>query len=147
MEHGQKVEYVVDDPALLTALSALDFSGLRGPAMEALSATKRWLTIGVTASPFFKVRNLIRDSVQAIGTGTWRQLQKEGRSEQVAHYFDANQETISRYRGIERAKRVNSGINNQIRNIERSHLLSPEEKRERINQLRSQSERLAREAA
>jgi hypothetical protein len=79
--------------------------------------------------------------------GTWRQLQKEGRSEQAAQYFDANQETISRYRGIERAKRVNSRINNQIRNIERSHLLSPEEKRERINQLRRQSERLAREAA
>jgi hypothetical protein len=70
MENGQKVEYALDDPALLVALSALDFSGLRGPAMDALSAAKRWLTVGVTASPFFKVRNLIRDSIQAIGTGS-----------------------------------------------------------------------------
>ena len=69
MENGHRVDYVIDDPYLLTALSALDFSGLRGPAMDALSATKRWLTVGVTASPFFKVRNLIRDSVQAIATG------------------------------------------------------------------------------
>ena len=34
--------------------------------MDALSATKHWLTVGVTASPAFKVRNLIRDSLQAI---------------------------------------------------------------------------------
>jgi hypothetical protein len=70
MEDGKKVEYIIDDPHLLIALNALDFAGLSGPAMDALSATKRWLTIGVTASPFFKVRNLIRDSVQAIGTGS-----------------------------------------------------------------------------
>jgi hypothetical protein len=29
---------------------------------------KRCLTIGVTVNPAFKVRNLIRDSIQAIGT-------------------------------------------------------------------------------
>ena len=41
---------------------------MRNPVMNAISAMKPVLTIGVTASPFFKVRNLIRDSVQAIGT-------------------------------------------------------------------------------
>lgn len=68
MEKGDKVEYKVDDPYLLTAINGLDYAGLRGPMMDILSKTKHWLTMGVTASPFFKVRNLIRDSVQAIAT-------------------------------------------------------------------------------
>jgi hypothetical protein len=68
MRDGEKAEYKVDDPYILTAISSLEYAGLRGPAMDALSAFKHWLTIGVTASPFFKVRNLIRDSMQAIAT-------------------------------------------------------------------------------
>ena len=68
MRKGEKAEYKVDDPYLLTAINGLDYAGLRGPMMDALSRTKHWLTIGVTASPFFKIRNLIRDSVQAIAT-------------------------------------------------------------------------------
>lgn len=36
--------------------------------MDILGKTKHMLTLGVTASPFFKIRNLIRDSVQAVGT-------------------------------------------------------------------------------
>lgn len=68
MDGGRKVEYRVEDPYLLTALNGLEYAGLRGPAMNAMSAFKHWLTIGVTASPFFKVRNLIRDSMQAIAT-------------------------------------------------------------------------------
>lgn len=66
-QHG-KVEYVVDDPYLMTAISSLEYAGLRGPAMDAMSTFKHVLTVGVTASPFFKVRNLIRDSIAAIGT-------------------------------------------------------------------------------
>jgi hypothetical protein len=50
MEAGKKAEYVIDDPYLLAALNAMDFSGLRGPVMDALSTTKHWLTIGVTGS-------------------------------------------------------------------------------------------------
>ena len=34
-----------------------DNVGLRGPLMDALSTMKHWLTVGVTASPAFKVRN------------------------------------------------------------------------------------------
>lgn len=68
MDGGKKAEYTIDDPELLVALNALDYSGLRGPIMDALQKPKHWLTIGVTASPFFKVRNLIRDSVQAVAT-------------------------------------------------------------------------------
>lgn len=68
MDGGQKVEYKVEDPYLMEAINSLEYAGLRGPAMDMMSATKHWLTIGVTASPFFKVRNLIRDSLQAIAT-------------------------------------------------------------------------------
>lgn len=61
-----KVEYKVDDPFIMTALSALEYAGMKGPLMNAMSAFKHALTIGVTASPIFKVRNLIKDSVQSI---------------------------------------------------------------------------------
>ena len=68
-ENGEKRYSFVSDPHLLTAISALEYAGMRNPVMNAMGAFKRALTIGVTASPFFKIRNLIRDSVQAIGTG------------------------------------------------------------------------------
>lgn len=65
---GNKVEYKVDDPYLMTAINSMAYSGLRGPMMEAMGAFKHALTVGVTSSPFFKVRNLIRDSLQAISS-------------------------------------------------------------------------------
>ena len=66
MDGGQQRHFVVGDPHLMAAINSLEYAGLRGPIMDALSATKHWLTVGVTASPAFKVRNLIRDSLQAI---------------------------------------------------------------------------------
>lgn len=68
MDEGVKRFFLVDDPYLMTAISGLQYGGLKGPAMQALGAFKHMLTVGVTASPFFKVRNLIRDSVQVIAT-------------------------------------------------------------------------------
>ena len=68
MENGKKVEYGVDDPFVLTAITSLEYAGMRNGIMDVMSKFKHWLTIGVTASPAFKVRNLIRDSLQAIGT-------------------------------------------------------------------------------
>lgn len=65
---GKEIHYAVNDPFVLDAVTALEFSGFSGPAMQTMGAFKRWLTIGVTASPTFKIRNLIRDSVSAIGT-------------------------------------------------------------------------------
>lgn len=69
MDEGVQRYFVVDDPYILTALTSLEYAGMRNPVMNAMGTMKRLLTIGVTASPFFKVRNLIRDSVQAIGLG------------------------------------------------------------------------------
>lgn len=66
MDGGQKQEYVVEDDGLVVAIESLDFVGMRGPIWTALTKPKHWLTIGVTASPYFKIRNLIRDSVQAV---------------------------------------------------------------------------------
>lgn len=68
MDKGKKVEYQIDDPYLLVALNSLEYAGIRNFGMNAASTMKHWLTVGVTASPFFKVRNLVRDSVQAIAT-------------------------------------------------------------------------------
>lgn len=73
MDGGQKRYSLIDNtgegPYLMTALNALEYAGMRNPVMNAMGAMKHALTVGVTASPFFKIRNLIRDSVQAIGTG------------------------------------------------------------------------------
>lgn len=66
MDGGKQRYFLVEDPYILAALQGLEYAGMKGPLMDALSTMKRVLTIGVTASPFFKVRNLIRDSVQAI---------------------------------------------------------------------------------
>jgi hypothetical protein len=52
----------------MEAITGLENTALKGPIMDALAMPKHWLTVGVTASPFFKVRNLIRDSMQAIAT-------------------------------------------------------------------------------
>lgn len=68
MKDGKQMWYKVEDSHLMTALEGLDFAGMKGPIWSALAKPKHWLTMGVTASPFFKVRNLIRDSLQAIGT-------------------------------------------------------------------------------
>lgn len=68
MDGGQKVEYGVDDPFIMTAITSLEYAGMNNGIMGAMSKFKHMLTIGVTASPAFKVRNLIRDSIQAIGT-------------------------------------------------------------------------------
>lgn len=69
MDEGKQRFFLVDDPYVLTALNGLEFAGFKGPIMDAMSSMKHWLTVGVTASPFFKIRNLIRDSVQAISVG------------------------------------------------------------------------------
>ena len=68
MHDGKQEHYTVSDPYVLTAISALEYAGLRGGIMDVMGAFKRALTMGVTASPFFKVRNLIRDSLQAISS-------------------------------------------------------------------------------
>lgn len=64
MDGGKAVQYKVEDPYMMEAISALNYT--TPEFFKPFSAMKRWLTIGVTASPTFKIRNLIRDSLSAI---------------------------------------------------------------------------------
>lgn len=63
---GKEVWYEIEEPLVLQSLMALNWDGLNGPVMKIMRAFKRALTIGVTASPEFKARNLIRDSIHAM---------------------------------------------------------------------------------
>jgi hypothetical protein len=66
MRNGHKQYYLVEDQAVIEALTALEPANIPGPMMKGLHAFKYYLTLGVTISPYYKVRNLIRDSVQAV---------------------------------------------------------------------------------
>ncbi len=69
MDRGVQRYFLVDDHHILTAITSLEYAGMKNPIMSAMGFAKHALTVGVTASPFFKIRNLIRDSIQVIGTG------------------------------------------------------------------------------
>jgi len=64
MQNGKKTHWKVDDPLVLEALEALHFTGYDNPAMKAAGIMKRALTFGVTVSPVFRIRNLLRDTLQ-----------------------------------------------------------------------------------
>jgi len=68
-DNGQEVWYELDQTPeaqlVLESIMSLSYEGLNTPAMKAMRAFKRVLTRGVTASPGFKIRNLIRDSLHA----------------------------------------------------------------------------------
>lgn len=66
-EGGKDLTFSIDDPALLEAVSALHYAGL-GAISQPFTTMKRWLTFGVTVNPAFKIRNLLRDSLQVIAT-------------------------------------------------------------------------------
>ncbi|TCP16915.1 LPD38 domain-containing protein [Simplicispira metamorpha] len=64
MRGGMAQHWLVEDPYLLEAISALHY--VPSPLMKPLSGLKQLLTWGVTVNPTFKIRNLVRDSVSAI---------------------------------------------------------------------------------
>ena len=55
----------VDDPHLMDAIASIGFTT---KVWKPMADFKRYLTFGVTVNPTFKIRNLIRDSIQAVGT-------------------------------------------------------------------------------
>ena len=69
LEKGEKVWYEVTDPLVFNAMSHMAWGGVDSAVLRTFATFKRWMTIGVTASPAFKIRNLIRDSVHAIAVG------------------------------------------------------------------------------
>ncbi|MBN9402047.1 MAG: hypothetical protein J0I30_04410, partial [Burkholderiales bacterium] len=66
MVDGKERHYMVDDPMVLDSLTSLHYVGSNDPIMRAMRKMKHALTIGVTISPTFRVRNLLRDSLQAV---------------------------------------------------------------------------------
>lgn len=66
MVDGEKTYWQVDDPFTLKAVAALDYVQSSTPLMGIGRAAKRLLQTGVAASPIFQVRNLIRDTENAI---------------------------------------------------------------------------------
>lgn len=68
MDKGIARYFIIDDPFLLDALQSIGFSGFQGVGMKAMQKFKHWLTLGVTISPTFRIRNIIRDSLTMIGT-------------------------------------------------------------------------------
>ncbi|MDD2711295.1 MAG: hypothetical protein PHU77_00105 [Simplicispira sp.] len=64
MRAGMTEHWMVEDPYLLEAVSALNYTA--SPLMKPLAKAKSLLTFGVTVNPTFKIRNLIRDSLSAI---------------------------------------------------------------------------------
>ncbi len=64
--NGLSEAYIIEDPYLMEAVSALHY--VPSELLKPLAAMKHILTLGVTANPAFKIRNLIRDSLSAIGT-------------------------------------------------------------------------------
>ena len=67
LDQGVQRWFAVEDPFLVDALKSIGFSGFQGPAMKVLQKAKHLLTLGVTISPTFRIRNLIRDSLSMIG--------------------------------------------------------------------------------
>lgn len=66
MVNGQERHYLVDEPLVLDALTSLHFVGHNDPFMKAMRKFKHALTVGVTLSPTFRVRNMLRDTIQAV---------------------------------------------------------------------------------
>lgn len=65
---GKDRHYMIDDPLVMEAVSALSYTGFNSSVMKVLGKFRKWLTFGATISPTFKINNLIRDSISAIGT-------------------------------------------------------------------------------
>jgi hypothetical protein len=67
LDAGQEKHFLIEDPFVLDAITSLEWAGWNNPAMKAMQKAKHYLTLGVTVSPTFKIRNLIRDQISAIG--------------------------------------------------------------------------------
>ncbi len=81
MRQGAPVHYQVADAPLVDALTMLHFNGDTNKTVQVLGAFKRALSFGVTISPGFRVRNLLRDTISAMSVAdtadvTWNPLKQ-----------------------------------------------------------------------
>lgn len=119
MFNGQERHYLVEDPLVMNALTALHYVGSNDPFTKAARKFKQALTVGVTISPTFRVRNLLRDTIQAMSidsnlsvnplrnlaegwkaTGsesdTWRRLMAGGGAVRFGSFNDGNARNVKR---------------------------------------------------
>ncbi len=66
MVDGKPTHYTVENPLLTDALLSINTAQLNHPILRVFGWFKRTLTGAVTIDPAFKIRNLIRDSIQAM---------------------------------------------------------------------------------
>ena len=65
MQDGQAVHYNVSDPDLVDAISTISYLGPKSMFLDVAKGFTNALRYGITMSPAYKVRNLIRDSIQS----------------------------------------------------------------------------------
>ena len=66
VQDGNPVHMEVNDPLLLDSIAAIGYMGPKSKFLDMSRDFKNMLQYGVTMSPGFKVRNLIRDSAQSM---------------------------------------------------------------------------------
>lgn len=69
MVDGREKSYAISDPLLANAILSINMAALNHPVLKVLNAFKKALTFGVTLAPDFKIRNLLRDSIQSMALG------------------------------------------------------------------------------
>lgn len=65
MEDGKLTHYTLTDPDLVDAISTISYLGPKSAFLNVAKGFTNALRYGVTLSPAYKVRNLIRDSLQS----------------------------------------------------------------------------------
>lgn len=65
MKDGKAVHYELSDPDLVDAISTISYFGPKSQFLDVAKGFTNALRYGITLSPAYKVRNLIRDSIQS----------------------------------------------------------------------------------
>ena len=65
MRDGKAVHYELSDPDLVDAISTISYLGPKSQFLDVAKGFTNALRYGITLSPAYKVRNLIRDSIQS----------------------------------------------------------------------------------
>jgi hypothetical protein len=65
MRDGQVVHYTLTDPDLVDAISTISYLGPKSAFLDVAKGFTNVLRYGITMSPAYKIRNLMRDSIQS----------------------------------------------------------------------------------
>ena len=65
MRNGEEVHYTISDPDLVDAISTISYLGPKSDFLNVAKGFTNILRYGITMSPAYKIRNLIRDSIQS----------------------------------------------------------------------------------